>query len=288
MQTRGSHTSVITSLYRLPDIKTDAYISPETEAYTNYLAQLIVNDLTTEESGKVGMHHSEAERLRILDCCTGSGCIPLQLHARLSPHFPKLELLGVDASRKAVSLAFQNLQSNVHDGHLRPDADRQIQFRQVDLFASDAVPQGRWDILIANPPYVSPRSFNRNTSTSVRRYEPRMALVPSEALLGIGYSGNALVDDHKVGDAFYPRLLEVSRQVNAKLVIMEVADLEQAHRVLSMALRHDDLAQCEVWRDWPDQAIQEAELLQVQGVNIRVVGQGNGRVVVIKSRYSEP
>ena len=172
-------------------------------------------------------------------------------------------------------------------GRLRPDAQRQVQFVQANLLGEGAVPEGRWEILIANPPYISPKSFDRETSLSVRRYEPRMALVPAENYIAPGGFGDVVVGDQAIGDVFYPRLLDISSQTRAKLVILEVADIAQAKRIACLALNRNIRAQCELWRDWPGQASTTQEIIQLQGKSVRVVGQGHGRAVVIMTNLPE-
>lgn len=282
LQTRCSDPTVVEPFFiSYKGFTSDASLSPETEAYTTHLAQSIV------QSDCLGITFDKDTTFHILDLCTGSGCITLLLHALVSPHFSKLKLLGIDASHKAVALALQNLQSNVRSGRLSQDADRYVNFIEGNLFAEKALPEGRWDILISNPPYISPSSFDKDTSLSVRRYEPRTALVPLEKFVGPQQLRNAAIDDKAIGDAFYPRLLNSSRQVKAKLVVMEVADMEQAQRVANLTLSHIPQAQCEIWRDWPDQDPFQQKTIQVQGNQMKVIGRGNGRAVVVKTNFDE-
>ena len=282
MQTRCSDPTVVERFFiSYKGFTSDASLSPETEAYTTYLAQSIV------QSDCLGITFDKDRTIHILDLCTGSGCITLLLHALLSPHFSKLKLLGIDASRKAVALAIQNLRSNVRSGRLSHDADRDVNFIEGNLFSEKALPEGRWDILISNPPYISPSSFDKDTSLSVRRYEPRTALVPLEKFVAPNPFGNAAIDDKAIGDAFYPRLLNSSQPVRAKIIVMEVADMEQAQRVANLALSHIPQAQCEIWRDWPDQVPFQQETLQVQGNPVKVIGRGNGRAVIVRTNFDE-
>ena len=260
------------------------HLSQETEAYTIHLGQSIVSGSTTEASELLGIEFDKSAPLQILDLCTGSGCIALLLHKLLSPHFSALKLLGIDNSHKASALALRNLQSNVKSGRLHHDATQQVRFAKGNLFDEDVVPKRRWDILIANPPYVSPRGFTKDTSLSVRRYEPRTALIPSKGSVVAGSPGTG-GSDQDVGDAFYPRLLEISQQIKAKLVVMEVADMHQAQRVACLALDHNPRGQCTVWRDWPDQASSRQEILRLRGKTVEVFGQGNGRAVIVKTNF---
>ena len=234
----------------------------------------------------MNLSFDHSKPLRILDLCTGSGCITLLLHALLSSHFPYLRLLGVDASSLAVGLAFGNLHSSATAQKLHPCAVSQVRFIRSDIFKDDVIAYSQHDILVANPPYISPQGFDRDTSVSVRRYEPRRALVPPDDVLVAalaGQSESATAMDRDIGDAFYPRLLEIAHKISAKLVLLEIADMNQAKRVVSLVLARNPYAECEIWRDWPSRTPSKHETVQLGGNLVRVVGQGNGRAVAIKT-----
>jgi methylase of polypeptide subunit release factors len=104
---------------------------PETEAYTTHLAELLIKRTVDDETfrsrleeniepGGGGKHFTPPPDLRILDVCSGSGCISLLLHYLLSKseRFPKLQIKGVDISEDAVALANENLRRNVENRHL--------------------------------------------------------------------------------------------------------------------------------------------------------------------------
>lgn len=220
--------------------------------------------------------------LRILDLCTGTGCIPLLLHQLLSPHIPKLEIVGVDISQKAVSLARRNLEHNVHLGLLPKRAISEIRFLKGNVLEGSSDPAslesvlklegyvhqytdrecgnndpksrsigGSWDILISNPPYISPVQFgNGTTARSVRHHEPRLALVPPIAVSGsqtelrgkareqhMGPDVNSQTGFDAHADTFYPRLISLSSLLNTKLSIFECGDPLQARRVAELAAR---------------------------------------------------
>ncbi|KAF2397135.1 S-adenosyl-L-methionine-dependent methyltransferase [Trichodelitschia bisporula] len=220
-------------------------------------------------------------RLRVLDLCTGTGCISL-LFAHL---FPKqrtpvkaLQIVGVDIAPEAVQLAEENRRALLDQAAI--SSLQNLRYIQADLFPPEesqqtsvpsligrleALGQLEWDVILSNPPYISPNGFNRDTSRSVRNFEPKLALVPMAA--------NGLADaDH--GDVFYPRILEIADQVGGKVVLLEVADLDQAERVAAMALRYD-WEGVEIWRD---------ELFSHDDTKyigrIRVLGTGHGRSVL--------
>jgi methylase of polypeptide subunit release factors len=235
--------------------------------------------------------------LRLLDLCTGTGCIPLlSYYEFIHKHHHKaqdLEVVGVDISSPAIDLANKNLQRLVSDGTLHPAPN--LSFVQADILATKDTEEtgllsldtalqqhtaashkrGNWDILISNPPYISPAAFAHTTTRSVKRYEPLLALVPS---LPTSSSTPQDVDqatqDQSQGDLFYPRLLSIAADLSVKVVLFEVADLEQAKRVAGMVEKQGIWDGVEIWRDDPSYGRTEMEM------GIKVLGTGNGRSVV--------
>lgn len=97
---------------------------------------------------------------RVLDLCTGSGC--LAVLAALS--FPRATIDASDLSAGALALARTNVARHRF-------ADR-ITLHRGDLFA----PLGakRYDLILSNPPYVDAQGMDRLPPEY--RHEPRMAL----------------------------------------------------------------------------------------------------------------
>lgn len=95
---------------------------------------------------------------RVLDLCTGSGCIILSLckMCHLS------SAVGVDLSPKALQVARENGK--------RLECD--VTFLESDLF--DKV-TGTFDIIVSNPPYIETHVIN-GLMEEVREHEPYMAL----------------------------------------------------------------------------------------------------------------
>ncbi|MCX7563251.1 50S ribosomal protein L3 N(5)-glutamine methyltransferase [Xanthomonadaceae bacterium XH05] len=78
---------------------------------------------------------------RVLDLCTGSGCIAIAT----AVHQPYWQVDGVDLSADALALA----QSNVE----RFDVADRVRLLQSDLFT--ALDGERYDLIVTNPPYVT-------------------------------------------------------------------------------------------------------------------------------------
>lgn len=102
--------------------------------------------------------------LRLLDIGTGSGCIAVSL-ARQNPEW---QVDAWDISHEAVETALQNAAEN------RVNVD----VRCVDLFAAE-LPQGSYDIIVSNPPYITP-SEKADMERLVLEHEPHLALFVPE------------------------------------------------------------------------------------------------------------
>lgn len=125
---------------------------PDTETLVENVIQLI-------------RHQPGLEAPRILDLCTGSGCVA----AAIAHNVKEAVIVATDISEKAVAVARENL-------HRLGLADR-VTVEQGDLFApldrrADRQP---YHLLVANPPYISTSQIPQ-LDRSVREYEPLTAL----------------------------------------------------------------------------------------------------------------
>ena len=103
------------------------------------------------------------ENPRILDLCTGSGCIGLAIARRV--HDAKLTL--GDVSAEALKVA----KKNVNDLKL----GGRCTCVRVDVRQPAAPFLGKFDLIVSNPPYVTTAEYEQ-LDPSVRDYEPRLAL----------------------------------------------------------------------------------------------------------------
>ena len=103
---------------------------------------------------------------RILDMCTGSGCILLSLMKYAAERNQISGLLGVgtDISADALLVAEKNRQA------LLADAD--VTLVQSDLFANV---EGTFDLILSNPPYIKTDVIDE-LSDEVKLHDPRIAL----------------------------------------------------------------------------------------------------------------
>ena len=98
---------------------------------------------------------------RILDLCTGSGCIAIAL----AKVFPNAEITAVDISEKALGVAQQNAWNQRVT----------INFIQFDILSDDLAELPMFDAIVSNPPYVREQE-KAAMQPNVLDYEPSKAL----------------------------------------------------------------------------------------------------------------
>lgn len=99
---------------------------------------------------------------KILDMCTGSGCIIISLCHFAAP----VRAVGADISSKALNLAEKNAKRNAAS----------VSFVESDLFSNISE---KFDVIVSNPPYIPRKEINR-LMPEVKDYEPRIALDGAE------------------------------------------------------------------------------------------------------------
>ena len=104
---------------------------------------------------------------RILDLCTGSGCIGLAIASRVKD--AKVTL--ADLSREALAVAKKNVQLHHMTGR--------VSCVQVDAMAEAPAFLGQFDMIVSNPPYIDAKDM-QGLEVSVKDYEPHLALAGGE------------------------------------------------------------------------------------------------------------
>lgn len=160
--------------------------------------------------------------MRLLDMCTGSGCILISLL-----HYTNdCEGVGADISRDSLKVAELNAEKLL-EARVRAGG---ISFLQSDLFENI---EGKFDVIVCNPPYI-PRETIAELMPEVREHEPLRAL-----------------DGGKDGLSFYRRIVEEGSphllgggmlffeigydQAQAVSTLMEQAGFSQIHVVKDYA-----------------------------------------------------
>lgn len=155
---------------------------------------------------------------RILDMCTGSGCILISLLHLL----PQCSGVGVDISKDALTVAKKNGESILQD-------KEQIQWIESDLFTNV---QGEFDIIVSNPPYIRTKVIEE-LMPEVKEHEPILAL-----------------DGLEDGLYYYKRITEeASGYLKAGGMIFYEIGYDQAEDV-STLLKSNGYTEIEVIRDY--------------------------------------
>jgi len=135
-------------------------------------------ELAREKSRKIGSREVQAKSrcLRVLDLCTGSGCIALsfaQEFYKTKENSPPLELFMSDISLAALRLAKKNTkQLFPRSLKKQKNSDKlQIKIVRSNLFQNI---KGSFDFILTNPPYVPTRLTDELLLDG--RSEPRLAL----------------------------------------------------------------------------------------------------------------
>lgn len=109
---------------------------------------------------------SQKSEVRIIDLCTGSGCIAVALAKKLD----KAEVYATDSSAEALAVA--------HGNAARHGVEKKIRFLQGDLLK--VIPDSlRVDALVSNPPYIASGEL-AGLPKEVRDFEPVQALAAGE------------------------------------------------------------------------------------------------------------
>lgn len=100
---------------------------------------------------------------RVLDLCSGTGCIGCAIAAEL----PRVRVVLADVSPEAMEISRRNVSRNGLDGR--------ISFLPADVMKLPPLMTGSFDLVVSNPPYI-PTVEIMTLDPSVRDYEPVWAL----------------------------------------------------------------------------------------------------------------
>lgn len=101
---------------------------------------------------------------KVLDIGTGSGCIAITLQLDM----PESKVTAWDISADALDVARENAQQ----------LGANVNFVKLD--ALNAKPEGEWDVIVSNPPYICEKE-KKDMAVNVLEHEPHTALFVPDA-----------------------------------------------------------------------------------------------------------
>lgn len=171
-------------------------------------------------------YRDNAAPIRVLDLCTGSGCIAWTLALGV----PGCVTVGVDISSEALDVA----RSQDFTSELKALGAKTPAFVQADILEPDAVIlKGPFDLIISNPPYIM-ESEKAAMRANVLDFEPGLALfVPDE---------NPLI--------FYKSIAELGKRLLSKdgVLMLEINELMGSQS--ESLLREEGFSSVELKKDF--------------------------------------
>ena len=178
-------------------------------------------DTETIVTAVLGAIDTKNKKLKILDLCTGSGCIAIALAKHTAA-----QITASDISKNAINIAAKNAELN----------DVSIEFIQSDMFDEIAA---EFDIIACNPPYIATDDIGKYDKTIL--VEPRIALdggvdgldfyreIATEAPMHLTNGGRLFLEiDHDQASAV-KNLLQAANFRDIKVI----KDICGANRVIS-------------------------------------------------------
>lgn len=153
----------------------------------------------TEELAALAVEEVRSGKKRVLELCTGSGCVAIALAKETDG-----SVTATDISADALALAKENAEAN----------GASVAFLESDLFEKV---EGVYDVIVANPPYI-PRAEISSLQREVKEFEPLLAL-----------------DGGEDGLEFYRRIAaEVSRYLTDGGVLLLECGEGQAEKICGL------------------------------------------------------
>jgi release factor glutamine methyltransferase len=183
---------------------------PDTETLVEHVLQL-------------ARHKGGFEAPRVLDLCTGSGCIA----AAIAYHLKPAVVIATEISPAAIAVANRNID--------RLGLTGRVVVEEGDLFEplSRIVDARPFNLIVSNPPYI-PTGQIETLDRSVREYEPIQAL-----------------DGGLDGLTFHRRILAeaADRLLPGGRLYLEIA-FDQGPQVEALALEHAGLDEVRILKDF--------------------------------------
>ena len=189
----------------------------------------IVSSEDSPEDSSGNSPQATDDARRILDICTGSGCIAITLGLNI----PNSEVTGWDISEDALRIAQGNVEI-LKARNVRIEYQDALALRkaanatEISDSEPDSSPSKDWDIIVSNPPYICEKE-KADMEKNVLEHEPSFALfVPDEDPLKFyraiaEYAASAL----KSGGALYFEINPIyEKETREMLLKLDFKDIE--------------------------------------------------------------
>lgn len=200
----NQHFFLTCSLYIYPKILVPRN---ETEEYLYNLINIIKKNRCGPQS-----------QLKILDLCSGSGCIAVALASNLE----NVSVTAVDNSLKSCRNIILN--KIINTKHIK-NMNSSIIVERYDVFSDDSLTKFKdYDLIISNPPYI-PSNMSDKVHQNVKKFESRCALFPYTCA--------------ESGVIFHKQILQMSdsfckHSINASKIPKIVLEIDGAHQIKSL------------------------------------------------------
>jgi len=193
------------------DVTRDVLIPrPDTETLVENVTQLV-------------RHQAGLQSPRVLDLCTGSGCIA----CAIGYHIKSSIVIATEISPAAAEVARKNVR--------RLGLEERVKILEGDLFSplSDLIDARPFDLIVANPPYI-PSGNIAALDRSVKDYEPMQAL-----------------DGGPDGLDFHRRILQHApdRLVNGGRIFLEI-QFDQGEKAVEFAKTYEQFEEPRILKDF--------------------------------------
>ena len=184
----------------------------------NVSKDVLIPEQDTEVLVEEALRYCE-DKMRILDLCTGSGCIALSL----LNYTNETTAVCTDISEAALNMAKENADSL--------GFSERAEFIETDLFPEKKI--GKFDVIVSNPPYIETEVIE-TLAPEVKDYEPSLAL-----------------DGSADGLEFYRRIVAGAGEFlfSSGYLIMEIG-YDQAEAVKALLTENGNYHDIEVIKDY--------------------------------------
>ena len=146
---------------------------PRLETHCNTVTNVDISALTVSSDDLVP---NAGSKVRILDLCTGSGCVGITIAHELLKKGVAFDLVMTEISEEAAAFARENASRILGDSSWKVEVrDLWPEISEEGMKASEKDPAWQADILVSNPPYVTIDEM-AELLPEVKDHEPELAL----------------------------------------------------------------------------------------------------------------